>query len=147
MVFDELRGRRLSLAVGLVGAMGFMLQGYDQAVANGLLTLDSFVKTFPAIDAIHATGEEKSHKSTIQGMLQCAINVAVLRDLISLLGTTVAIYEVGCAIGALSCAYLGDKLGRRRTIFLAGCIASVGIIIQASPFTLAQLIVARVITG
>ncbi|PCG99853.1 Major facilitator superfamily domain, general substrate transporter [Penicillium occitanis (nom. inval.)] len=128
MVFDELRGRRLSLAVGLVGAMGFMLQGYDQAVANGLLTLDSFVKTFPAIDAIHATGAEKSHKSTIQG-------------------TTVAIYEVGCAIGALSCAYLGDKLGRRRTIFLAGCIASSGIIIQASPFTLAQLIVARVITG
>jgi hypothetical protein len=69
MVFDELQGRRLSLAVGLVGAMGFMLQGYDQAVANGLLTLDSFVKTFPAIDAIHATGAEKSHKSTIQGTL------------------------------------------------------------------------------
>lgn len=69
MVFDELRGRRLSLAVGLVGAMGFMLQGYDQAVANGLLTLNSFVKTFPAIDAIHATGAEKSHKSTIQGTL------------------------------------------------------------------------------
>ncbi|EED24029.1 sugar transporter, putative [Talaromyces stipitatus ATCC 10500] len=128
MVFDQLRGRRLSLVVGLVGAMGFMLQGYDQAVANGLLTLNSFVRTFPAIDVIHATGAEKSHKSTIQG-------------------TTIAIYEVGCALGALSCAYLGDKLGRRRTIFLAGCIACVGIIIQASPFTLAQFIVARVITG
>jgi MFS family permease len=71
----------------------------------------------------------------------------VLRILILFLGTTVAIYEVGCAIGALSCAFLGDKLGRRKTIFLAGCIASVGIIIQVSPFTLAQLIVARVITG
>lgn len=147
MVFDELRGRRLSLAVGLVGAMGFMLQGYDQAVANGLLTLDSFVKTFPAIDAIHATGAEKSHKSTIQGTLTASPGNVVLKKLTLFLGTTVAIYEVGCAIGALSCVYLGDKLGRRRTIFLAGCIASVGIIIQASPFTLAQLIVARVITG
>lgn len=77
MVFDELRGRRLSLVVGLVGAMGFMLQGYDQAVANGLLTLDSFVKTFPAIDAIHATGAEKSHKSTIQGTLAVWLSMQI----------------------------------------------------------------------
>jgi MFS family permease len=62
-------------------------------------------------------------------------------------GTTVAIYEVGCAIGALSCMVLGDKLGRRKTIFLAGCIVLVGVILQATPFQLAQLIVARVITG
>jgi MFS family permease len=62
-------------------------------------------------------------------------------------GTTVAIYEVGCAIGALSCVILGDILGRRRTIFLAGCIVIVGVILQATPFQLGQLIVARVITG
>lgn len=89
MVFDELRGRRLSLVVGIVGAMGFMLQGYDQAVANGLLTLDSWVKTFPAIDAIHATGAEKSHKSTIQGMpivwLSGRVWCFVLQNLIFLL--------------------------------------------------------------
>lgn len=68
MVFSGLRGRRLSLTVGIVGALGFMLQGYDQAVANGLLTLDSFVRTFPEIDVINTTGAQKSHNSTIQGM-------------------------------------------------------------------------------
>lgn len=62
-------------------------------------------------------------------------------------GTTVAIYEVGCALGALSCMFIGDKLGRRKTIFLAGCVVIVGVILQATPFALAQLIVARVVTG
>jgi hypothetical protein len=68
MFFSELRGPRLSLAVGIVGALGFMLQGYDQAVTNGLLTLDSFVKTFPTIDTVNTTGAQESHNSTIQGM-------------------------------------------------------------------------------
>jgi MFS family permease len=59
----------------------------------------------------------------------------------------VAIYEVGCAIGALSCAFLGDILGRRRTIFIADCIVIVGVSIRSSLFSLGQLIASRVITG
>ena len=63
------------------------------------------------------------------------------------LGTTVAIYEIVCAFGALSCAFIGDILGRRRMLFLAGCVVIVGVFLQATPFSLAQLIVARIITG
>ncbi|KAJ5615641.1 hypothetical protein N7537_000755 [Penicillium hordei] len=128
MAPTKLRGKSLSLVIGIVGAVGFILQGYDQAVANGLLTLGSFIAVFPQIDTVNTSGSEKSHNSTIQG-------------------TTVAIYEVGCAIGAGSCAFLGDRLGRRKTIFLAGCVALIGIAIQASPFSLGQLIAGRVITG
>jgi MFS family permease len=62
-------------------------------------------------------------------------------------GTTVALYEVGAALGALSCAFIGDLLGRRKTVFLAGCTCIIGIIIQASPFSLGQLIAGRIITG
>ncbi|KAJ5950042.1 hypothetical protein N7454_001626 [Penicillium verhagenii] len=124
----KLRGKNLGRVIGVIGAVGFILQGYDQAVANGLLTLASFIAVFPQIDTLNTSGAQKSHNSTIQG-------------------TTVAIYEVGCALGAFSCGFLGDRLGRRKTIFLAGCIALVGIIIQATPFSLAQLIVGRVITG
>jgi sugar porter (SP) family MFS transporter len=64
-----------------------------------------------------------------------------------LTGTVVAIYEVGCALGALSCAYLSDKVGRRKTIFLASIVVLIGIVIQASPFVMAQLIVGRIVTG
>jgi hypothetical protein len=66
-MFSGLRGRRLSLAVSLVGALGFMLQGYDQAVANGLLTLNSFVKIFPQMDTVNTSGAVETHNSLIQG--------------------------------------------------------------------------------
>lgn len=67
MALGNLRGRPLSFVIGVVCALGFMLQGYDQAVANGLLTLDTFVSTFPEIDTLHTSGAQKHHNSTIQG--------------------------------------------------------------------------------
>jgi hypothetical protein len=68
MTAGKLKGKSLSLVIGLVGAVGFVLQGYDQAVANGLLTLGSFIAVFPEIDTVHTTGSQKSHNSTIQGI-------------------------------------------------------------------------------
>ena len=53
------------------------LFGYDQGVMGGLLTLASFVKTFPEIDttattemAQHLNADQKTHRSTIQGMME-----------------------------------------------------------------------------
>ena len=50
------------------------LFGYDQGVMGGLLTLNSFVKTFPEIDTTKATetaqnlnASQQTHRSTIQG--------------------------------------------------------------------------------
>ena len=42
---------------------------------------------------------------------------------------------------------MGDLLGRRKTIFIAGIINAIGAIIQSTAFTLGQLIVGRVILG
>ncbi|KAK2023741.1 general substrate transporter [Colletotrichum zoysiae] len=117
MPYFGLRGSSLSVILSIVAATAFALQGYDQAVMNGLLTLDTFSHQFPQMK-----------NSSIEG-------------------TAVAIYEVGCAIGALSCAFVGDVLGRRRTIFIAGCIVIVGVVIQSSSFSLGQLIASRIITG
>lgn len=33
--------------MSIIAATAFALQGYDQAVANGLLTLPTFLSTFP----------------------------------------------------------------------------------------------------
>lgn len=54
---------------------------------------------------------------------------------------------VGCLIGALSCLWLGDMLGRRAIIWIGTVWMIVGAIIQASSFSLAQLIVGRVVGG
>jgi hypothetical protein len=64
-----LRGKPLTHALGVVCALAFTLQGYDQAVANGLVTLASFIKVFPEIDTSshNLTAAQISHNSTIQG--------------------------------------------------------------------------------
>lgn len=41
-----------------------------------------------------------------------------------LLGTIVAIYDAGCAIGSIATIWIGDWLGRRRTIFAGGVLVS-----------------------
>jgi MFS family permease len=55
--------------------------------------------------------------------------------------------EIGCLIGALSNLWVGDRLGRRRTIVLGGCIMIIGAILQTTSYGYAQLVVARIVTG
>ncbi|ESZ96873.1 sugar transporter STL1 [Sclerotinia borealis F-4128] len=120
-----LRGQRLNLAVTTIAGLDFALFGYDQGVMGGLLTLPSFVATFPEIDTVHDTS---NYTSTIQGI-------------------SVASYNLGCFVGAIVTIFIGDILGRRRMIFLGSSIMIIGAILQASAFSLGQLIAGRVITG
>lgn len=62
-------------------------------------------------------------------------------------GITVAIYEVGCGFGALSSFIINDVFGRPRSIMLSSCVVIIGVIIQASTYSLGQMIAGRVITG
>ncbi|KAJ5590572.1 sugar transporter STL1 [Penicillium hetheringtonii] len=63
-----------------------------------------------------------------------------------LLGTIVAIYDVGCAIGSIATIWIGDRLGRRRTIFIGGILICLGTALQASAFSVPHMIVGRIIT-
>ncbi|EIW72337.1 hypothetical protein TREMEDRAFT_21790, partial [Tremella mesenterica DSM 1558] len=96
-----------------------ILFGYDQGVMGGFLTSPPFERTFPSISNGNAT----------------------------LQGFTVAVYEIGCAIGALSVIMGGDRFGRRVTVMVGQVILSIGAIVQFTSYTLAQLIVGRIITG
>jgi len=55
--------------------------------------------------------------------------------------------HLGCFAGAVLTIFIGDILGRRKMIFLGSAIMVVGAILQTSAFSLAHLIVGRVITG
>ncbi|GAB1521733.1 hypothetical protein RhiTH_004830 [Rhizoctonia solani] len=118
------RGARLNAFLAFIAGTGFTLFGYDQGVLSALLTTESFVKTFPQ------TSREfgPPNHATLQSLL-------------------VAIYEIGCLIGALSNLWVGEKLGRRRTIAVGGIIMIIGAILQTASFSYAQMLVARVITG
>lgn len=96
---------------------------------GGLLTLPSFVGTFPEINVSNPPpGVSSSHTSTIQGI-------------------SIASYNVGCFFGAIATIWLGDLLGRRKMIFLGSAIMVVGAALQCSAFALGHLIAGRVITG
>jgi sugar porter (SP) family MFS transporter len=120
----RLRGRKLTISIAFVAGTGFTLFGYDQGVMSALLTAGQFEKVFPQVVV------DSSHP-----------NHATLQSFV------VAIYEIGCLMGALSNLWVGDRLGRRRTIALGGCIMIIGAILQTTSYSYAQLVVARVVTG
>ena|ERR1700761_5178969 len=124
-----LRGQALRNAqIWAVILPAYILFGYNNAVAGPLLDLPSWVATFPRIDTTNpnlSTAQE-TNNSRVQG-------------------TVVAMYTLGAFFGSLSCIYIGDKLGRVRTIQLGAAVNVLGAILQSSSFSLAQLIVGRLV--
>jgi len=106
------------------------LFGYDQGVTGGLLDLPSFIKYFPDINTTDPTidASTRSQRSLNQGI-------------------SVASYNLGCFFGSILTIFIGNPLGRRRTIF-CGCVTmATGALLQATAFSLPHLIVGRIVTG
>jgi len=99
-------------------------------VTGGLLDLPSFIKYFPQIDTTssYLTSAQKSTNSTNQGI-------------------AVAAYNLGCFLGAVFTIFVGNPLGRRRTIFIGSIIMTVGALLQCTSYDLPQFIVGRLVTG
>ncbi|KAJ7171734.1 putative MFS sugar transporter [Mycena crocata] len=129
MPYFGLRGTALNAAlIWAVVMPAFLLFGYNNSVAGGLLDLPAWTALFPQIDTTHTVGARKAHNSHIQG-------------------TVVGVYTLGGLFGALSCLLIGDKLGRRHTMMYGALVTTIGSILQCSAFSFAQLITGRVITG
>ncbi|BEI81608.1 hypothetical protein CcaverHIS002_0207680 [Cutaneotrichosporon cavernicola] len=125
---SKLKGNSLTYMVAFVAGTGFTLFGYDQGVMSGMLTLPIFLKQFPSTATEAGFGGGNANAATLQSFM-------------------VAIYEIGCLVGALSNLWVGDKLGRKHTIALGGFIMTIGAILQTTAFTYAHMLVARVVTG
>ncbi|KAL4740269.1 general substrate transporter [Aspergillus similis] len=127
------RGRSLNLAISSLGSLDFLLFGYDQGVTGGLLELPSFYKYFPEITADMCPDDDnynacRSQRSTNQGI-------------------AVAAYNLGCFLGAILTVFIGNAIGRRRTIF-CGCVTmTTGAILQCTSYSLPHWIVGRIVTG
>src|SRR5579862_2751622 len=65
----------------------------------------------------------------------------------AVLGIVIAIFEIGCLMGALSCMELGDRLGRRYTVVVGMGFLVIGGILQSAAFNLGTLIAGRIISG
>ncbi|KAJ5097415.1 Major facilitator superfamily domain general substrate transporter, partial [Penicillium angulare] len=127
--FTMFIGRTLRLAqVLLIVAPTFILYGYNQAGIGPLSTLQSWVHTFPEIDSINTTGKQQSQNSTKKG-------------------TVIASFQLGALVGALSCIYFSEKLGRRKPIFIGAILTIVGQVLQSASYGIIQFTIGRVILG
>lgn len=127
--FLGMTGKALSIAqIALIVAPSFILFGYNQSGLGPLLSEEAWRHQFPLINTVDYKGETKSHHATLQGLV-------------------VATFTLGALVGALSCSYTGDRLGRRWIIFIGALCTLIGNAIECSAFQLAQLIVGRVIIG
>lgn len=117
------------LQILLVVFPSFLAIGYGLGVLGGLTSQEEFYTQFPATrtQGLRA-GPQKSHNSLVQG-------------------TAVGLFSLGNMFGALSCIYIGDRVGRRWSIFIGAIVGLVGTILITSSFSLAQLIVGRFVFG
>ncbi|CAM1510720.1 Fc.00g010550.m01.CDS01 [Cosmosporella sp. VM-42] len=65
----------------------------------------------------------------------------------TLTGLITANYNLGCLLGCFVNFFIGEKLGRRRTIWFAMSWIIIGAALQASAFTRPHLIIGRIVTG
>lgn len=91
---------------------------------SGLLTGSAFIAQFPTID----TTDGGDGSSSLQGLV-------------------VAIYEIGCFIGAIIAFAFGERLGRRWTIIVGCAILIVGAVVQAAATEISHLIAGRIVAG
>ena len=92
---------------------------------SGVITAPSWLKTFPAVNG----------SST-------------------LLGFTVAIYDLGCLAGAASMLFYGDLIGRKKSCISGGSLVIIGVVIQVTcedtpsvKGALGQFMIGRFLTG
>lgn len=115
--FKNLRGRKLYWLIKVVCGTAFMMYGYDAGVLGGVLLHQPF------LDAIgNPTG-----KYTIPMITSS--------------------YSLAACVTSLVMSFFTFRIGRRGTIILGNVTAIFGSVIQASAYSVAQLVVGRVITG
>ncbi|KAL5335528.1 general substrate transporter [Aspergillus crustosus] len=114
--------------IPLVLAPAYIVFGYNQSGPGGLVNFPSWVKQFPEIDTVNTTGAQNSHNSTVQGAV-------------------VACFSLGALFGSLACTWIGNRLGRRRTIFLGACVCFIGQTLECTAYSLAHFVVGRVVLG
>jgi MFS family permease len=62
-------------------------------------------------------------------------------------GLVTAIYDIGCALGAIVAFVYGEKIGRKRSIILANVIVIIAAAIQCASFEYWQMFVSRILGG
>ncbi|KAI1214157.1 general substrate transporter [Annulohypoxylon truncatum] len=113
------KGKWLTFWITVACATDMTLFGYDQGIFSGVVISQNY------LDVHNLNGPENT----------------------STLSIITAIYTIGCFFGAITAFYIGETIGRKKTILVGTAIMTVGAILQATSFSVPHMIVARIVSG
>lgn len=137
-----LSGAALNWAIALVAGSGYIMFGYDQGVFSGLLTLDDFQR-------VHTLMTPLEDNNALCWTAEGPPN----RDYRYCHGTPetqaagVALYQIGCFLGAVVIFFYGERFGRKSSTFWGSLIMIIGGVMQAASFEYGLLVSGRIIGG
>jgi len=119
---------------------------------GGLLTVQQFLDRFPQVDIVN---QSSFHNAWVTGTSNQVLWAhqgfrLVLEhagSCLTSIGLTVGTWHLGCIVSAIATIFVGDLLGRRRTLILGLTFWVIGEIIQTSSYSFPQFIVGRAIAG
>ncbi|KAB2575309.1 Sugar transporter STL1 [Lasiodiplodia theobromae] len=127
-VADRLEKRNLLIAVNCVAALSIFFFGYDQGMMGGVNNAKHYIDLMKFGYVDEATGDPVVTDSLLQGGI-------------------VSVYYLGTLFGALMGGWVGDKVGRIKTIALGSLWAIVGAALQCSAQNADWMICARAVNG
>ncbi|OAA40406.1 General substrate transporter [Beauveria brongniartii RCEF 3172] len=137
-----LEGKMLNNCIGIIASCGFLMFGYDQGVLSALLTLDDFQKNLPLM-----TPRDKANPicwlddaATVPDPNMCTGDANTQ-------AAGVAIYQVGCFLGAVLVFFYGESWGRKSSTFWGSLIMIIGTVMQAACFEYGLFVAGRVVGG
>jgi len=146
-----LSGKLLNTAIAWCSCLAFLMFGYDQGVMSGLLTLDDFQRHFPLMTPLSQANTIcwlDSPTNTVRDERMCTGDANTQ-------AAAVALYQVGCFLGAVLILFYGEVWGRKSSTFWGSLIMIAGTIFQVAAGGVngggvdgyAILIVGRVVGG
>lgn len=114
---EKLQGRALYRVMSAACGAAFMLYGWDAGVLGGIQTTPQF---------------------------RAAIGNPQGSQVIPVIAS---IYNLAAGIMSLCVSLFGMKIGRKGTILLGNLLICIGALLQASTYSVAQIIVGRIVTG
>ena len=115
-VSHKLRKRKLLIAINCVAGLSIFFFGYDQGLMGGVNNSADYIGLMGFGYTETVDGDE---------------NLPVITNSL-LQGGIVASFYVGCLFGALFGGWIGDKIGRIKTVAIGAVWAIVGAALQAS---------------
>ncbi|KAJ5711214.1 hypothetical protein N7488_005370 [Penicillium malachiteum] len=129
-IVHKLEKRRLLIAINCIAALSILFFGYDQGMMSGVNNADDYINLM-----------KFGYTTTENGETTTVTTNSLLK------GGIVAVYYLGSLFGALFGGWLGDRIGRIKSIAVGTIWAIVGASLQCSAQNHDWMICARFVNG